>query len=296
MPILSLNSLNLRAAAVAVTLLGFSLASHAATSFDAVYVFGDSYCDVGNIFIATKGAEPAAPYYQGRFSNGPLWVDHVAGTYGLTLTPYLAGGTDFAFGGAEVTAAVPEGAESIPSVPQQIELYLSLHGGKADPRALYIVEGGGNDILNATGGSPETLGNEIAFGLATGVELLERAGARNILVPNLFDVGQLPAAKAAGLAAAALATAATIATNKALNLLLLLESFSPDTRLYRIDTYSLFQSIGTDTTHYGFSDITDPCLTTATCNPYTYFFWDAEHPTSFGHSFFAVQAEQLLKQ
>jgi len=286
----------MRAAAVAVVLFGFSLVSHAApTSFDAIYIFGDSYCDVGNIFIATKGAEPAAPYYMGRFSNGPIWLDHLAGTYGLTLKPYLGGGTDYAFGGAMVLAAVPEGAFSIPSVPEQVELYLSLHNGKADPNALYVVEGGGNDILDATGGSPETLGNEIAFGLASSIELLERAGARNILTSNLLDVGQLPAAKAEGISS--FATAASLATNKSLNLLLLLESFSPQTRIYRIDAYALFQSVLTDPAHYGFNNVTDPCLTTMPCsNPYVNFFWDQEHPTIFGHSFFAVVAQELLKQ
>lgn len=30
-------------------------------SYDNLYVFGDSYCDVGNIFALTGGAEPAAP-------------------------------------------------------------------------------------------------------------------------------------------------------------------------------------------------------------------------------------------
>ncbi len=293
MPILS----NLRASAVAVALLGFSLASHATptTTFDAIYIFGDSYCDVGNIFIATKGAEPASPYYQGRFSNGPIWLDHLAGTYGLTLKPYLGGGTDYAFGGAMVLTAVPEGAFSIPSVPEQVELYLSQHNGKADPNALYVVEGGGNDILDATGGSPQELGNEIAFGLASSIELLERAGARNILTSNLLDVGQLPGAKAEGISS--FATAASLATNKALDLLLLLESFSPRTRIYRIDAYALFQSVLTDPAHYGFNDVTDPCLTTTVCsNPYVNFFWDEEHPTIFGHSFFAVVAQELLKQ
>ena len=72
--------------------------------YDALYVFGDSYCDVGNIFVATGGAEPAAPYYNGRFSNGPIWLDHVAGFLGLPLKPSILGGTDYAFGGAWATA------------------------------------------------------------------------------------------------------------------------------------------------------------------------------------------------
>src|SRR5580704_16660773 len=125
----------------------------ATASYDALYVFGDSYCDVGNIFAATGGAQPAAPYYNGRFSNGPIWLDHVAGFLGVPLKPYLQGGTDFAFGGAWVTADQPIPGGSIPSVPDQVKLYLSKHDGKADPHALYVIEGGGNDILDTTTGT-----------------------------------------------------------------------------------------------------------------------------------------------
>jgi phospholipase/lecithinase/hemolysin len=101
-------------------------------TYDNLYVFGDSYCDVGNIFAVTGGAEPAAPYYNGRFSKGPIWLDHIAGFLGVPLAPSLLGGTDYAFGGAWVTAPQPIPGGFIPSVPQQVELYLSQHGGKAD--------------------------------------------------------------------------------------------------------------------------------------------------------------------
>ena len=53
-------------------------AQAAKPAYDNLIVFGDSYCDVGNIFLATGGAEPPAPYFAGRFSNGPIWLDHVA--------------------------------------------------------------------------------------------------------------------------------------------------------------------------------------------------------------------------
>jgi hypothetical protein len=75
----------------------------ALTKYDALITFGDSYCDVGNLFVATGGAEPAAPYYNGRFSNGPIWLDHVAGFLGVPFKASLLGGTDYAFGGAWVT-------------------------------------------------------------------------------------------------------------------------------------------------------------------------------------------------
>jgi phospholipase/lecithinase/hemolysin len=267
--------------------------SAATSSYDAIYVFGDSYCDVGNIFLATGGAEPAAPYYNGRFSNGPIWIEHVAGGLGLPMTPYLAGGTNYAFGGAFATApqSIPGG--TIPSVPEQVEIYLGLHKGKADPNALYVIEGGGNDILDATGGSPDVLGFKIATALAESELLLRRAGARHFVIPNLFNVGLLPA----GQANAAFDLAASLATNKYLNELLALEQFIEGIHILRLDVFSLLNSVETDPTHYGFTNITTPCLTTTVCSdPDHTFFWDTHHPTVFGFDLFAVTMEVVLSQ
>ncbi len=86
---------------IAVLLATTECVAHAASpTYDNLIVFGDSYCDVGNIFALTGGAEPAAPYYNGRFSNGPIWLDHVAGFLGVPLKASALGGTDYAFGGA----------------------------------------------------------------------------------------------------------------------------------------------------------------------------------------------------
>jgi outer membrane lipase/esterase len=273
-------------------------AQTASPTFTHLYVFGDSYCDVGNIFIATSGAQPAAPYYNGRFSNGPIWVDHVAGYLGLPLKPSLMpGGTDFAFGGAEVTAPVvtPEG--TIPSVPQQVALYLVAANYKADPNALYILEGGGNDILNAnTSGSPQQLGYEIALGIAESELLLRQAGARHFLIPNLFNVGLLPAART-NPTLAAFAAAASTATNQWLAKLLALESLLEGVHIVRLDVFDLMNAITiqTNLTHFGFINVTTPCLTTTVCgDPDHTLFWDVEHPTEFGHAFFAVVVENTF--
>jgi phospholipase/lecithinase/hemolysin len=266
----------------------------ATPSYDNIYVFGDSYCDVGNIFIATGGAEPAFPYYNGRFSNGPIWIEHVAGSLGLPMKPALAGGTDYAFGGAWATEPqVIPGGGTIPSVPQQVGLYLSQHGGKADPNALYILEGGGNDILDTTTGSPGALGFKIATALAESELLLRRAGAKHFVVPDLFDVGLLPA----GAPNAVFDHAASVAANKYLDQLLGLEELLEGVYILRLDVFSLLNSVKTDPTHYGFTDITDPCLTTAVCaDPDHTLFWDTHHPTVFGHDLFATNLEVVLAQ
>jgi phospholipase/lecithinase/hemolysin len=289
----------LRLFAFAALLLSPLLSLHAATTspYDAIYVFGDSYCDVGNIYLATGGATPASPpYYQGRFSNGPIWVEHVASAWGLPMTPSLAGGTDYAVGGAEVTTSVSTPQGTIPSIPEEVVEYLQAHGGHADPHAIYILEGGGNDILNATGGSPGVLGLKIAAGIAGSELLLRQAGARNFLIPDLLDIALLPA----GQGNASFATAATNATNAALDNLLQFEELLQNIKIYRLPVFSLFDSIAADATHFGFLNITQPCLnplTNAVCaDPDHTLFWDVEHPTEFGHSFFAVLVVSRLSQ
>jgi phospholipase/lecithinase/hemolysin len=263
----------------------------AAPGYDAIYVFGDSYCDVGNIYAATGGAiPPSPPYFNGRFSNGPLWVEHVASAWGLPMKASLLGGTDYAFGGAYVLSDQVTLLGTIPSVPHQVELYLSQHGGHADPNALYILEGGGNDILGASGVSAVDLGFQIALGISGSELLLRRAGAEHFLIPDLLDVGQLPAAQAN----ASFASAASVATNKALDLLLEGEEFLERIFIHRLDVFSLFHDVTKDSTHFGFTNITTPCLSstlTVCADPDHTLFWDAEHPTEFGHAFFAVAVE-----
>ncbi len=275
---------------VAVTLVASTAEAYAAApSYDALYVFGDSYCDVGNLFALTGGAEPAAPYYNGRFSNGPIWLDHVAGFLGLPLKAYAVGGTDYAFGGAWVTEG--QSFTGVPSVPEQVQLYLDAHAGKADPNALYILEGGGNDILDATGVSPQVLGLQIAEGLAHSERLLREAGARHFVIPDLFNVGLLPAATNVAFAAKA-----STVTNQSLDALLALEQCLEGIHILRMNVFSLLNAVETAPTHFGFTNVTDPCLAaSAECaDPDHTFFWDTHHPTVFGHAFFAVTLENAL--
>jgi len=276
-------------------------AAHAAAlpTYDAIYVFGDSYCDVGNIYAATDGLYPPAPYYKGRFSNGPIWIDHLAGATGLTVAPSEKGGTDFAFGGAWATAPQVTVEGTIPDVPGQVTLYLAKHDGKADPKALYIIEGGGNDILGGLNGSLGTaaeLGHAIATSLSDAEMALRRAGARNFLIPDLFNVGLLPKASANR----TFAGAATTATNTDLTEMLEPETLLAGVKIQRLDVFTFMNAVKKDATHFGFTNITTPCLNltalTECSDPDHTFFWDDEHPTEFGHAFFAVGVVTALSQ
>src|ERR1019366_7944801 len=47
-------------------------------SFTALYAFGDSLSDTGR-----NPAGPATSYFNGRYSNGPLWVEYLSANLGL---------------------------------------------------------------------------------------------------------------------------------------------------------------------------------------------------------------------
>src|SRR4029453_12923135 len=56
------------------------------TPFSRIIVFGDSLSDTGNFYHLTGGFPPA-PYANGRFSNGPLWIEYLADDLGMKLLP-----------------------------------------------------------------------------------------------------------------------------------------------------------------------------------------------------------------
>jgi phospholipase/lecithinase/hemolysin len=190
-------------------------------------------------------------------------------------------------------------AGTIPDVPEQVALYLSQHGGKADPNALYVLEGGGNDIIGnlaVSGASANELGFKIALTISESELALRRAGARNFLIPDLFNVGLLPAAQANP----SFADAASVATDKYLDELLAVEGLLEGIRIKRLNVFNLYQAIQTDATHFGFTNVTTPCLNSTTeticSDPDHTLFWDTYHPTEFGHAFFAVTVVAALSQ
>lgn len=95
------------AATTAALFVASASSALAASSYTAVYSFGDSLSDVGNVHTLTsiltlgKAAEPAPPYVNGQFSNGSVWVQDLSQLLGLApLKPSVLGGTDYAWGGA----------------------------------------------------------------------------------------------------------------------------------------------------------------------------------------------------
>jgi outer membrane lipase/esterase len=173
-----------RVALVAALLAAVAAAGYGQPYTD-VYVFGNSHVDVGNVSLATGGfVPPSPPYFQGRFSNGPVLPEVAADNLALgPLAPSLAGGTDHAWGGA--LSLLDQGS---PSVRSQVLGYLGALGGVADPEALYLLEGGGNDLSYALDNlgpeDAEMFVEEAARGMAGSLQMLADAGADRFVVVN----------------------------------------------------------------------------------------------------------------
>ena len=111
-----------------VTIVAASLlcgGAHAAT-YPAIYSFGDSLSDAGNVRISSLHTLPKQPpYFNGRFSNGLNWLDDLTAKLGVSdaATPSLAGGDDFAFGGAQTGATIVSDNPLIPTLDSQVQVF-----------------------------------------------------------------------------------------------------------------------------------------------------------------------------
>ena len=186
------------AALVACALTG-ALAPTAASAltYTDLVIFGDSLSDTGNLSLATGGASPgtAQPYYQGRFSNGLIWTDYLAAGLGLAgdAAPYQLGGNNYAYAGARTGGVDP--IQGIPGLAAQVVGIWGATHVAADPNALYVLVGGGNDMRDArsaVGGDATTRqadAQAAVNNLYASMGYLASKGAKNVLISNLPNLG-----------------------------------------------------------------------------------------------------------
>lgn len=293
-----------------------------AAIFSNLFVFGDSLSDTGNVFNVSNGLiPPDPPYSNGRFSNGPNWIDYLAEDLGLEVNPITGNvnpseGINFSFGGATtgknntVALDFPQ-LQGLPGLQGEtgeigeIELFqgfLQQTQQSADPNALYIVWIGGNDYLPTEGTFvPFTDPTVPIDNISKAVNSLAAVGAKNIMLVNLLDLGKAPLAleidaQIPGTSAAL--TAIAQAHNAALNDLE--QSLDPDINLISFDVNSLFNSVIDNPGQFGLNDVTNPCLVSidpsiVCSNPDEFLFWDFSHPTTKGHQLIANAALEAIK-
>ncbi len=260
---------------IVASLVGMTLPTVARASaplgFDVLVVFGDSLSDGGNA---------------GRFSDGPVWVEQLAVRLGLELTPSRTGGQNHAVGGARL-----ERGSGPNSVRAQVDRFLltPLPAG----RALYIVYGGGNDVLAAVGRSdgPAVVDRAVAS-LRDMLEDLAGKGAVDVLVPNLPDVGITPAIRSQGSRAIEQGRELSIRFNAALDRILADVAVKSGRQVRKLDIWAMAERAKADPSAFGFVDIVRPCRGLPTCRGHL--FWDDVHPTTSAHSRLAERAYELI--
>ena len=206
--------LRLLGVVLVIFLLGFA-GSASAQSFSNVVVFGDSLSDSGNAAAALR-LPPGTSF---TTNPDPVWAEIVAGAFGASGKNPLAGGSNYAFGGACMNPATPCDFDDAPTVTEQIGQHLSLRGGRLDPNALYTIWGGLNDIADSALSDPlNALGHVLAAADVNAAQIrrLREAGARHVVVFNMPDASLAPFAVAQGPVAQAGLSALVAEYNKKL--------------------------------------------------------------------------------
>ena len=304
--------------------------------YERIYVFSDSLSDPGNVYETTKSVQsfdnifdldvpvtPSEPlYYEGRFSNGLVWVENLAmeldvdlipstelavifpglninspfnfsfdNGFDLTINSDFNGRTtsesvNFAFGGAQTgEEGAGEYGDLIPGIQQQVEWFIEDHqeaDKKADSEALYIISGGRNDYSDS---NPEP--EDIVDNIGEEIESLYEIGARDFLVSNLPDIGKIPATPPE---LADTFSGYTQTHND------LLEQTTEELRdsltganIVILDFNALYDDMLSNPSDYDLTNVTDPYLDPIALTPTVgadvdeYLFYDTVHPTAAVH-------------
>ncbi len=177
-----------------------------ASPYSDIYLFGDSLLDNGQ-FHGLRFTNRVGPNYQ-TSAYGPVSPNFIAD--GLKLTeaePSRAGGTNYAVGGnqsaetlASITAATTFQAPYALDRPDSglnpnvnsLFYDLELSGRSLQKNALYILDGGGNDIGNGKVFDDATAA-AVATNMVDAANALRARGAKYVVIANVPDFGLAPA-------------------------------------------------------------------------------------------------------
>ncbi len=279
----------IRIACAAVLFLAVCSATGRADPITQIVSFGDSLSDVGNTY-AQYGYPASPPYAAGRYSNGPIWLDHLASKLGVAApTASLNGGSDYAWGGAAtdtpagflVAGYAPLISPTnpligpVPNVNTQIAAYLVKNSPSS--HTLYTLWAGANDFFDG-----QTNPVKPADNLMADIQSLISKGAKNFLVANLPSLGETPLGRGEVATARTGLDTLTVYFNAELNYdLNAIQAAHPEVQIHRLDVFSLFQNVEANASAFGLTDVTDPAiLAPAGTNVDKFLFWDAVHPTA----------------
>jgi phospholipase/lecithinase/hemolysin len=249
----------------------------AALAFDALYAFGDSLTDTW------REPSPSPLHYQGRWSNGPLWVEYLSERLGF---PYNRT-NNYARSGAQCD-----------DTDRQVQTFTSTQDTS---QALFVVWAGGNDFLQEY----DTLllddakwNAQIAHSvgsLSNAVERLFAQGAQTVLVPNTVDVTLIPIVNWVLEPLRDYLRSKVQQFNRELaQAMTAVAAAHPDRRLVHFDFYAAVNRLVADAARFGFTKTRIDAVADVTLLDKSfdgpgslYLFWDSIHPTTKAHALIA---------
>jgi uncharacterized repeat protein (TIGR02543 family) len=268
---------------VALALLAACHASGA--DYTAIIAFGDSYTDTG------RGASSSPPdYWDGRFSNGRLWIEYLSQTLGFAYNEdnnYAVSGTE----SDELGVAIAK----FPGTTDSNGVLFAIWSGNNDFQS--HLDQGTNDVY---------WGASVAHtvsSLTNSCGLLYQKGARNVVLFNQIDITQLPIFRENystnfGEYILGEITNMNSQLESALGPLL---SANPGLQIYMVDAYDDFNYLLANYLSYGFSNdtigaINDPNLSNIsfTGPGADFVFWDDQHPTTKTHDLISGWVANVL--
>lgn len=289
-------------------------------NIEELVIFGNSISDTGNTYSLTNNTFPPEPlYYEGKFSDGPVWVDYLSEDLGLNFSNFydsnstnVSEGINFSIGGA-TTGTTTLGdlpGLNFPGVTTQVNDYLNFLDGTAiDEDALVVYWAGENDYVQAFQNEGTLLSPEVPISnISNSLAQLANAGAENVLVTNLINLANTPLGRSF-IPPEQLEQLTLLANahNSALNSAIAsLSTAFPETNFVVFDTNSLLENIFDNSTEFGLIDNPiESCLTpnnfpdiapnVVPCdNPEEYFYYDNQHFTNAVHQLIADGALQTI--
>ena len=268
------NTITMR---IPLAIFAFAIAA-SGYAFDKIIVIGDSLSDMGNISAGTLGIQPGSSYWQGRFSNGKVWIERLAERVGLPLARSGASGTNWAFGGAESGTGTFGSILFFPNARTQVTRYLNTNPS-IGAQNMFVVWAGANDYFDGQTNTGTPVANIQAI-----IQSLHTRGARQFLVPNLPLLGNIPS-YLGGPDSAAM-NSRSVQHNAQLSTMLVgLRTTLAGVTITEMDVASNLNLMQTYPPIFGLTNVTQPALVGSTVNPNQdqFLFFDDVHPTRIGH-------------
>jgi len=278
---------------------------------------------------------PDGVYARGghHLSNGATWIEQLAHgqRFSGNVRPALLSpgiqASNYAVGGAR--ARMPGNNDDEPTedilvcrfnLSDQLEAYLEDFQpnpvtNPISDDTLIVIEMGSNDVRDAlVASTPEYVITKALENISFTITTLYSYGARQFLLMNVPNIARTPAVNTINAfyndfvpevpTDAIKEGAKQLSENFNLGLAGIQLGFIshpelfPGIQIKMFDLYDLFEDV---VTNYGFSNVTDACITPnvapfACKKPDTYVFWDGVHPTKAVHAIMAEHAAQVLQQ